>query len=150
MHSDFKLPNDCSPLIREMYDYWASIHPDKGLPGRRHFDPLDILSLSANIWMLDVEHDPLRFRVRRMGTVIVNFMGNDPTGGYLDEVYPKYDSSLIRKHLEHTVESGVPTFRRGDALIVPLKKYVISERIILPMAFDGETVDLLFNLTCFL
>jgi hypothetical protein len=100
--------------------------------------------------MLDVEVEPLRFRVRRMGTAVVNFMGNDPTGSYLDEVYPKFESSPIREHLVHAAKTGMPTFRRGNALIVPTKKYVISERIILPMASEGETVDMLLNLTCFL
>jgi hypothetical protein len=146
----FHLPDDCSPMIRETYDYWVSIHPDEGLPGRQHFDPLDILRLSSHIWMLDVEYEPLRFRVRRMGIAIVDFMGShDPTGRYLDETYPNFESAGVRKHLEHAVKTGMPTFRRGSAVLVSRKKYVTSERIILPLASDGEVVDTLLNLTCF-
>src|SRR3546814_6108920 len=74
--ASFILPEDAAPKIKALYDYWQSIRPnDLALPGRRHFDPLDIPELLPNIQMLDVKRDPLRFRFRLIGTEIVRFTG---------------------------------------------------------------------------
>src|SRR3546814_3761584 len=89
--SDWSSDVCSSDLIKALYDYWQSIRPnDLALPGRRHFDPLDIPELLPNIWMLDVKRDPLRFRFRLIGIDIVRFTGRDSTGQWLDEVYPGY------------------------------------------------------------
>src|SRR3546814_7649374 len=104
--ASFILPEDAAPKIKALYDYWQSIRPnDLALPGRRHFDPLDIPELLPNIWMLDVKRDPLRFRFRLIGTEIVRFTGRDSTGQWLDEVYPGYaESDAFRRSEEHTSE----------------------------------------------
>jgi hypothetical protein len=147
---EFRLPLDCSLNIRELFNYWISIHPGDGLPGRRHFDPLPVFKLSDNIWMLDVERDPLRYKIRRFGSALVSFTGRDDTGRYLDETLPNFQKSDSRKILAGVVENGRPIFRRDRALSAPEKDYVFAERIILPMAADGATVDVLLNMTCYL
>lgn len=144
------LPDDCSSMVRELYEYWISIHPGEGLPGRQHFDPLDVIGLSANIWMLDVEHNPLRFRFRRLGLAMINFTGRDSTGKYIDEIYSNVTSTTAWEHLVYSTEYGKPTFRRDAIISNPEKKYVMSERLNLPLASDGCVVDMLLNMTCYL
>jgi hypothetical protein len=137
-------------MFRDLVDYWMSIHPDEGLPGRQHFDPLDVIRLSKHIWLLDVERSPLRFRVRRVGTELVKLTGRDITGRYLDECYENLEATEAGKHLTHTAEKGLPTYRRGDIISNSEMNYVMLERINLPLAADSKTVDMLLNLTNYL
>src|SRR3546814_1338569 len=111
------LPEDAARKIKALYDYWQSIRPnDLALPGRRHFDPLDIPELLPNIWMLDVKRDPLRFRFRLIGTEIVRFTGRDSTGQWLDEVYPGYaESDAFRWHCA-VAEEAVPSYRKSSVI----------------------------------
>src|SRR3546814_9213349 len=51
-------PSGYHPDIAALVAYWHSIHPPQGLPGRRHFDPVDVPWLLPHIWLLDVFRDP--------------------------------------------------------------------------------------------
>jgi hypothetical protein len=148
--SEFPLPMDCSPLIRELFNYWISIHSSEALPGRRQFEPLDVFHLSENIWMVNVERDPLRYKIRRFGAALSAFTGRDDTGRYLDESLPNFQQSDSREILAGVVANGRPAFRRDRAVSAPHKSHVFAERIILPLAADGATVDVLLNMTCYL
>ncbi|HEX3497840.1 MAG TPA: PAS domain-containing protein, partial [Stellaceae bacterium] len=75
-----------NPRIAQFFDYWLSIKPGNGLPGRQHFDPLDIPLLMPRVWMLDVLRAPLRYRYRLAGTKEVETLQREVTGLMFDEV----------------------------------------------------------------
>ena len=56
------------------------MYSSEGMPGRRHFDPIDIMRLSSSVWLVDVERDPLRFFIRRVGMEIDDFTGHYAAG----------------------------------------------------------------------
>src|SRR5690242_14824207 len=88
----YHLPEDRGtwhPLIRQFYEYWRSIAPPGGLPGRQHIVAEDISPLWSRLWMLDVVRDPLRYRYRLCGTEMVRSLGREVTGAWLDEVHPQ-------------------------------------------------------------
>ncbi len=143
---EFNLPDDSASMMRELLDYWTSIHPGEGLPGRQHFDPLDVLHLSSHIWLLDVER-PLRFRFRRIGGELVRKVGRDNTGKFFDEVYSDIWLREAGKLFIHTAETGTPTFRRGSLISETAPKFQTLERMSLPLATDGKNVDMLLNIT---
>jgi hypothetical protein len=65
-------PATAKPEIVALFDYWRSKAPAEGtLPGRRHIDPLDVPRLLPHIWLVDVVDEPRRFRVRLLGTALV-------------------------------------------------------------------------------
>ena len=75
------------PKIRRMIAHWESLAPGPGiLPGRQHFDPIQVPDLLPHIWLIDVERGPmLRFRYRLLGTAlivgtIVEVLGRAPLG----------------------------------------------------------------------
>jgi hypothetical protein len=141
------------PKIRRIHDYWQSLRPAEDmLPGRQHFDPLAVAPLLPNLRLIDVQRRPLRFRYRLVGTRIVDAHARDLTGLWLDEVHPEFTpgSDLYREYIG-VIESGRPSHRRGEPIfIVNADKFAELERILLPLAQDGRTVDMLLAATVFL
>ena len=135
-----------NPLIARFFDYWLSIAPAGRLPGRQHFDPLDIVELMPRVWLLDVVRTPAgpRFRYRLVGTREVQTLEREVTGRWLDEAHPhlkETPSGFAR--FNHIAETGKPTYRKGRVLFIHHKDDRIVENCILPMARDGALVDMI-------
>jgi hypothetical protein len=147
----FSLPQGTAPKLQALLDYWQSIHPEGGgLPGRRHLDPIDIPELLPNIWMIDVRRAPaLRFRFRLVGTEIVKFTGRDMTGFWLDQVYPDYEQTEAFRNHKAVAESGQPGYRKSGVISNPTRHHIEAERLYLPLADDGKTVDILLIMTLY-
>jgi hypothetical protein len=144
------LPPDCHPKLRRLFDYWQSIRPaDKHLPGRQHFDPLQLRALLPQLWLLDVHRDPLRFRYRLVGTEHVAAMGTDPTGEWYDDAHPALLTSPMYPKIVAAAEQGIPVFRRGPPTIHVPAEYLYLETLLVPLAADGEAVDILVGVTIY-
>jgi len=139
------VPDECHPKIAAILGYWRARHQGSDLPGRQHFDPTDIPSLLPNIWLMDVSRNPIRFRMRLVGTRVVAYAGEDNTGCWIDEKWPSYNDLPFRQ----VVASRMPSWWRGPSQLRPEKTYVELERVRLPLARDGVTVDMLLGLTVF-
>jgi hypothetical protein len=133
-----------NPKIAQFYDYWLSIKPRDGLPGRQNFDPLDIPLLMPRVWMLDVLRDPLRYRYRLAGTKEVETLQREVTGMMFGDVHPHLseDSPAFQRFSETTL-SSIVSYRKGTVVAVHDKKHQIVENCIAPLARDGKTVDIL-------
>lgn len=138
-------PPGYHPDIGELVAYWRRIHPADGLPGRRHFDPSDIPALLPHIWLLDVFRDPWKFRIRLVGTAVVAFAGRDTTGRWCDEAFPGFEQSEAYGPIVECAASGVPTFCTARLLVK--SDHRLSQRVHLPLATDGRTVDVILSLT---
>jgi hypothetical protein len=149
--TDYRIPASRSgwhPLCRTFYDYWLSISPPGGLPGRQHLSPLDIVSLLPRIWMLDVVRTPLRFRYRLIGTGETAAMGRELTGQWIDEAHPEFlTNRRISDRYRFMAHCGQPTWRRGPARWRRNRLHTTIENCIVPLAADGTNVDILFALS---
>jgi len=136
------------PLIRGIHSYWQSIHPNEDLPGRRHFDPIQVPELLPHIWLLDVQAEPFSLRYRLAGTMIVQLLGREVTGLSFAEAHP--DISPDSAYLEIyrlAARKGVPSWRRGTPNFFTRPDVASVETIILPLADDGKHVDILLLLS---
>jgi len=132
------------PKLVQLYDYWDSIRGVRIMPGRRDMDPLDIPKLLANIVLFDVEHAPLRFRVRLYGTALTKLSGNDITGRYLDEpdisptcfLTSPANEKVAQTKLPHLLESPSPKESGHEGYFY---------RLCLPLSDDGRQVSMLLN-----
>ena len=138
-------PPGYHPDIGELVAYWRRIHPGDGLTGRRHFDPSDVPVLLPHIWLLDVFRAPWRFRVRLVGTAIVAFAGRDTTGRWCEDAFPNFERSEAYTDIVTCAERGVPAFRTARLLVKD--DHRLSQRVHLPLATDGRTVDVILSLT---
>ena len=140
------VPPGYHPQITELVAYWRRIHPVGGdLPGRQHFDPTEVHALLPHIWLMDVFRDPWRFRVRLVGTAIVEFAGRDITGRWCDEAFPNFEASDAYQPILTCADRGVPTFRTARLLVKD--DHRLSQRVHLPLAADGRRVDGILSLT---
>jgi hypothetical protein len=146
---EFGLPADCDGNVKAAVDYWLSIRPESGLPGRQHLDPLDIPHLLPNVWLIDVRRDPFRFVFRLVGTGVVEFFGSDPTGRALGDVFENFEQTIAYKDFCRVAEEGQPRWRRGTPVLFHLQQFTRIERVYLPLARNGSDVDMIFCLSIF-
>jgi hypothetical protein len=133
-----------NPRVLRFFKYWLALKPAQGLPGRQHFDPLDIPDLMSRVWMLDVLREPLRYRYRLVGTKRAEIFRRDITGEFFDDVHSRsHDERETYGRFFTSVRDRVATYRRGNLVGVHEKEHVGVETCIVPMARDGQTVDLL-------
>ena len=137
------VPLDCSPTIRAASDYWQSIRPEYGLPGRQHLKPAAIPALLANIRLVEVVGDPARFKTRLVGSVLVEFFGRDYTGEWHDETFPGFRESASQRDYLDVIATKQPRWKIGTPYQTRNKDHYKSERVLLPLARDGENVDMI-------
>lgn len=139
-----------NPVLRDLVRYWLAIHPGPVLPGRQHFDPIDVPRALRNLVLTEVEREPFRFRVRLMGTAVVAAFGADYTGTYLDQSIENFERSFGHIHRVEAAESGLPNYRYGEPSLVFKLDFAPVERVHLPLATDGERVDMLLSMTVYM
>lgn len=124
----------------ELYRLWLGKRRGERLPGRRDFDPVEMPQLLPYLTLFDVEHEPLRFRIRLVGTAIVGAMGRDTTGLYLDALDRIED---VARRARELVLARRPFYHSGLPLTWTHRDYRTYSVLGLPLANDGETVDML-------
>ncbi|MBL9034620.1 MAG: PAS domain-containing protein [Rhodospirillaceae bacterium] len=76
-----------STRVRRLGEYWSSKRrPGQLFPFRQDIDAMELRDLLPLISISDVEHNPLRFRYRLVGTRVVEYNQQEFTGKYLGEV----------------------------------------------------------------
>lgn len=142
------IPSDFSdPRFRWVVEYWQSKRRNDRLPGRGDVDPLDFPNLLGSIALIDVDQSGVEidYRIRLWGTRITEIFGRDHTGRRLEEVAAPGTFEELRKRFDTCVTEHRPVFAfRAITLASPEK--VATRRLLLPLAGDGSTVDLLFAL----
>src|SRR3546814_12692187 len=99
--------------------------------------------------MIDVKRDPLRFRLRLVGTEIVRFTGRDATGRWLDEIYPGYAASDAFAFHSAVAREGKPGYRKGGMLSNHSRSDIEAERLYLPLSQSGRHVYTLLVVTLY-
>ena len=107
-------------------------------------DPLDIPRLLPNIALFDVEHTPLRFRIRLYGTALTSNTGSDVTGRYLDEPGVSTISAQTNLSNRNVTLTKTPLILEGR---YPPDTGANSGshfyRLCLPLSDDGRQVSML-------
>lgn len=127
--------------LRRMLTYWESKRRGRRYPGRADLDPLEFSYLLGWVSLLDVTHNPRRFRYRLNGSLLVERFGVDMTGKYLDEFpHPEF-RSLLERVWGAAIDAGRPVHEFHDRVID--KHRYDFETLRLPLAADGKTIDML-------
>ena len=138
---DIPLAEVNSGIVAEFDRYWNSKRREDRLPGRADIEPADLKLLLPNMVLLDIERDPLRVRIRLVGTRIVQFRG-DNTGRYLHEL-ETVEPARLKDYLREmgmVADRGRPVFACD---FVTTRFGAVQEIYvgIWPLASDGRRVD---------
>ena len=136
-----------NPALLEVYDYWASLRGTRRMPARKDFDPLQIPQRLPNLMLIDVIHDPVRFRYRLIGTRVVAASAEDRTGKYFDDVSFFRTNPEVMVHYKAVVERAEPLYSPEPFLNRVNNMSYQAERLMLPLSGDGKTVDMV--MVCF-
>lgn len=135
-----------NPKIRQLADYWMSIHPEDRLPSRADFDPIDIPVLLPHLVLVDVTRNPIRFMVRVQGTDVTRAMRRELKGIYLDEAFPDFEQCFPHIDRVRVVETARPVHRIGTPSIQFALDYAPVERLHLPLSSDGSAVNMVLSI----
>lgn len=148
--SDFALPDDVrDSRVRLFFEYWQTKCRAGRLPGRSDIDPHEMVAFLPSVVLLDVGRraGAFRFRYRLVGTEVVALFGYDPTGRYLDEATLPQRYPQVHGRLQSVVETKRPHYAI-QPVPLPNRDSVYAEILTVPLASDGETVDLLLGIRC--
>lgn len=73
------------PDVQQFLQLWFDAHVNGRAPGKEFLDPLRLRFLLGSLSLLEVHKNPLRFRYRLVGTDIVQRLGVELTGKWLDD-----------------------------------------------------------------
>jgi len=129
---------------QEIYAYWASLRRAQSLPARRDIDPGALKRHLPTISLIDVQREPLDFRMRLAGTGLYDLFGREITGEALARVYPESEAEEWRQRLERVVRTRKPLLGAG-ALAWRDGGRLSTFWLRLPLAADGQTVDMILG-----
>jgi len=128
--------------FKAIEERWRSCCRNGHLPTRADFAPETLTPWMGHIQIVALvrEGDTNRYRVRLVGTRIVYYEGRDNTGQFLDDVIPADRRDEILEPYRRCLETKSPIY----SAFYSCSEAAISsqlERLILPLATDGESVD---------
>ncbi|WP_282610385.1 PAS domain-containing protein [Pelagibius sp. Alg239-R121] len=131
--------------LRCFYTLWLDKHgPNGALPARADFDPIEIpANILPYLTIFDVirSDDGLRFHIRLAGTGVVDEIGRDTTGLFLDNL-PNTESIIERA--EWIVENRKPVYVTDLPISWTSVDFKTYDALGVPLASDGKTVDKVF------
>ncbi len=132
------------PRLLELLDYWLKLRGGRRLPRKSEFDPAAVPRLLANLMLKEVQHDPLRFRIRLEGEQVSAARGFGATGRFFDEpgvVVLKDDALAAYAEMvadcRPRYSDGAFSYKDGRAG----RLY----RLALPFSGEGQTVDFIIT-----
>jgi hypothetical protein len=129
------------PGLARLWTYWNEKRRRRPFPARADIDPLDFGYVLGSVILVDVFHDPLRFRVRLYGSNLVERMNFDMTGRDLDDHPCPEFRARVERDWRQTVQSRQISHKMIDEWMDDRR--VRYESLRLPLSTDGRTIDML-------
>ncbi|ABS63754.1 protein of unknown function DUF1457 [Parvibaculum lavamentivorans DS-1] len=125
--------------LERLYAYWLKKKGDLVAPMRRDLDPAEIKPFLPILNLLDVRREPLGFQHRLVGTEIVDRVGRDATGQWVDEGLYGDGASRIFDGLRLIVDEVRP-FRRLSRLDWHTRNWLGMEAVEMPLIDETGAV----------
>jgi hypothetical protein len=144
-------PAEAHPKIASLIQHWRGLSPAPGLlPGRQHFDPMRVHQLMPHLWLIDVvPDDARRYRARLVGGALVNAGAPIRRGSFLSDVMTPEERLRAGNFFDQIIQRKHVDWRRGPSVLRHMEHIYALERVMMPMATDGRSVDMLLCMTLF-
>ncbi|MBX3496603.1 MAG: PAS domain-containing protein [Parvibaculum sp.] len=132
-----------------LYRTWCEKKGARAAPTRDDFDPAEIFALMPIMHLIDVIREPLGFRHRLVGTELVERMGRDVTGRWVDADTYGEAAAEIFDGLK-IIATEVRPYRRRARLDWHKQHWLTTEAVEMPLLGpDGEVNMVLRGATFF-
>jgi len=129
--------------LRRLYGYWLDRHVDGRPPSRAELDPLDFPYAVGFVTLVDVEHEPLRFRFRLVASPVTQHLGYELTGRYLDEVPEDEMRGYLDSAYRRLANECIPLHENGERVLD--QRIWRHESLLLPCCSPNGAVSLIIS-----
>jgi hypothetical protein len=135
-----------SPALKVVARHWNDARGGRRMPGWSNIKPSAIAPHLPIVWSFKYDRASDTFTSRLAGERITSIFGKSLRGLPMLEIYgPDEYPALFARNKKAVTE---PAFMRGSGLVFRhLDRYGTGERIIVPLAEDGEHGDGIFGAT---
>lgn len=138
------MPGIKSITLQRLLQDWEQRRHGRDFPTRSDFDPLDLKYVLGDLSLIDVLHDPLRFRIRLHGTNVVDRGGVDLTGKFIDEMPDERRRANMTRHWRQVIADRRPSVIAFEDEYSDQRRWN-CEILLLPLSSDGTTIDMLMT-----
>lgn len=135
-----------APCLKQIAGHWQSARRAQALPS---WNDLHIAEgLNPIIWTYDFDRTTERFVGRFAGANIEHLFGKHFAGTAMEDLYPPRDYPRLYERAKRVV--ATPEVYRGTGMVFRhLDRFGAGERIMLPVAEDGEHGDGILGATVY-
>ena len=133
-----------STVLKRLHDEWRSRCRGQGFPARAAFDAAEMTYILGNLSLIEVRRHPLRFYFRVHASNIAARTGFDMTRKFLDQNPDATLRTLILDHFLRTLDERRPIATRHEQECTD-QAVLNCEALALPLARDGENIDMLMT-----
>lgn len=139
-----------TPQLKAAYDVWEAKRGTRTMPARSQLLMSDLKTALPNLAFVSIvrEGDAIRFKAKLLGSELDTFMGRPMTGQFLDEAVPKRFAEKWIALLRPALDFRVPT-RTVGRVEFEGRGFYVSETLRAPLAEDGETPDVMMQISFF-
>ncbi len=130
-----------APSLQQLLEYSTSKGGETRLPARTDLDPLEIRHLLPDLLIFDVVEGGADFRVRLVGTGVVEAFGFDGTGKLLSTLFKPVVSNEAVLLYQVALGWARPMIARSTMHYWRHKDHISYESLFLPLAGDSVNVD---------
>jgi hypothetical protein len=121
--------------------YWRERRGGRKFPARRDIDPVDFTAALGRVSIVEVQRAPMRFRYRLVSTRVTEHLGYEMSGKFTDDIPDREMRAFVLGFYARALERAGPLYEAGTAIIDGYRWW--HETLALPLASDGETIDML-------
>lgn len=131
------------PALRDLHRHWEARRGERAMPSRADMDPVELpRKLLPNLFLVDVEEDPRRFRYRLVGTELTAVMRRELAGLYIDEMPFLFRKFALPAYAE-VMERAGPAYREINAIEALWR--IRYKRLLLPLSEDGRRINMILG-----
>jgi hypothetical protein len=135
-------PTISHPKLAGLLAYWQQKRAGRAMPARADIEPTELKALLPHIFMVDVEYAPLRLRYRLIGSALVDVLGQDLKGKYLDEM-PLLFRTFAAGAYEEVLKVRGPCYKEVSGIAAYFR--VAYKRLLLPLSTDGQSINIILG-----
>jgi hypothetical protein len=133
-----------APMLQRLYGDWEARRRGREFPARADFDPCDFGYALGYLSLIDVFQNPLRFRFRLQGTGIVDRVGRDCTGNFIDEMKDRRHSAMATEHFSEVLKTRRPVLKARRAYVTDVRVWN-CEILVVPLSNNGADIDMIMS-----